>query len=136
MSLQRKDVLGLEEWFPVIFGATAAVLGAGVLVNTRLLGRLGLPPFSPWPARLATTAPTVRVFLHGALYPAMAVVLWLRLAPWSPATPTSPTSSPTTSSTARFRWWTALCRPFGRRNVPSPWRSRRWWWPHPIQTVT
>ena len=36
------DVLGLEEWFPVIFGATAAVLGAGVLVNTRLLRRLGL----------------------------------------------------------------------------------------------
>ena len=36
------DVLGLEEWFPVIFGATAALLGAGVLVNTRLLQRLGL----------------------------------------------------------------------------------------------
>jgi DHA1 family bicyclomycin/chloramphenicol resistance-like MFS transporter len=36
------EVLGLGEWFPVIFGATAAVLGAGVLVNTRLLQRLGL----------------------------------------------------------------------------------------------
>lgn len=36
------DVLGLPEWFPIVFGATAAVLGAGVLVNTRLLRRLGL----------------------------------------------------------------------------------------------
>lgn len=36
------DVLGLEEWFPVIFGASAAALGVGVLANTRLLRRFGL----------------------------------------------------------------------------------------------
>ena len=36
------DVLGLEEWFPVIFGASAAALGLGVLANTRLLSRFGL----------------------------------------------------------------------------------------------
>ncbi len=36
------DVLGLEEWFPVIFGASAAALGLGVLANTRLLRRFGL----------------------------------------------------------------------------------------------
>lgn len=36
------DVLGLAEWFPLIFGATAAVLGTGVLLNTRLLKRFGL----------------------------------------------------------------------------------------------
>jgi DHA1 family bicyclomycin/chloramphenicol resistance-like MFS transporter len=36
------DVLGLEEWFPVIFGGSAAVLGLGVLANTRLLRHFGL----------------------------------------------------------------------------------------------
>lgn len=32
------DVFGLESWFPIIFGVSAAVLGIGMLVNTRLLG--------------------------------------------------------------------------------------------------
>lgn len=32
------DVFGLDSWFPVIFGLSAAVLGIGMLVNTRLLG--------------------------------------------------------------------------------------------------
>jgi DHA1 family bicyclomycin/chloramphenicol resistance-like MFS transporter len=36
------DVLGLEEWFPAIFGGSATALGVGVLVNTRLLRRFGL----------------------------------------------------------------------------------------------
>lgn len=36
------DVLDLEAWFPVIFAASAAVLGTGVLVNPRILDRFGL----------------------------------------------------------------------------------------------
>jgi len=32
------DVFGLDSWFPIIFGLSAAVLGVGMLVNTRLLG--------------------------------------------------------------------------------------------------
>ena len=36
------DVFGLDPWFPVIFGASAAVLGVGMLVNTRLLDRFSL----------------------------------------------------------------------------------------------
>ena len=36
------DVFGLDPWFPVIFGASAAVLGVGMLANTRLLDRFSL----------------------------------------------------------------------------------------------
>lgn len=36
------DVLDLQPWFPVIFGASAAVLGVGMLTNPRLLDRRGL----------------------------------------------------------------------------------------------
>ncbi|MGB9373723.1 MAG: multidrug effflux MFS transporter [Jiangellales bacterium] len=36
------DVLGLQAWFPVIFGASAAMLGVGMLTNPRLLDRWGL----------------------------------------------------------------------------------------------
>ncbi|MDJ0790341.1 MAG: multidrug effflux MFS transporter [Acidimicrobiia bacterium] len=36
------DVFGLEPWFPLIFGASAAVLGVGMLVNTRLVDRYSL----------------------------------------------------------------------------------------------
>jgi MFS transporter, DHA1 family, multidrug resistance protein len=36
------DVFGLSAWFPVIFGASALVMGTGMLVNPRLLDRLGL----------------------------------------------------------------------------------------------
>ncbi len=36
------DVLGLQAWFPVIFGASAAMLGVGMLTNPRLLERWGL----------------------------------------------------------------------------------------------
>jgi DHA1 family bicyclomycin/chloramphenicol resistance-like MFS transporter len=31
------DVFGLDAWFPIIFGGSAAVLGLGMLVNARLL---------------------------------------------------------------------------------------------------
>ncbi len=31
------DVFGLDAWFPIIFGGSAAVLGVGMLVNARLL---------------------------------------------------------------------------------------------------
>jgi DHA1 family bicyclomycin/chloramphenicol resistance-like MFS transporter len=36
------DVFGLDSWFPLIFGLTAAVLGIGMLTNTRLLGVFSL----------------------------------------------------------------------------------------------
>lgn len=36
------DVFGLDSWFPIIFGLSAAVLGVGMLVNTRLLGVVSL----------------------------------------------------------------------------------------------
>jgi DHA1 family bicyclomycin/chloramphenicol resistance-like MFS transporter len=36
------DVFGLSAWFPLIFGATALVMGAGMLLNPRLLDRFGL----------------------------------------------------------------------------------------------
>lgn len=31
------DIFGLDPWFPIIFGASAAVMGAGMLINARLL---------------------------------------------------------------------------------------------------
>ena len=60
------EVLDLEAWFPLIFGATAAVLGVGVLVNTRPLPRFGLRGV----LRAATT-----VYLLSAL--TLAVIAWL-----------------------------------------------------------
>jgi DHA1 family bicyclomycin/chloramphenicol resistance-like MFS transporter len=36
------DVFGLADWFPLIFGATALVLGTGMVTNPRLLDRFGL----------------------------------------------------------------------------------------------
>jgi DHA1 family bicyclomycin/chloramphenicol resistance-like MFS transporter len=36
------EVLDLQPWFPVIFGASAAMLGGGMLTNPRLLDRWGL----------------------------------------------------------------------------------------------
>lgn len=36
------DVLDLDAWFPLIFAASAAVLGTGVLLNPRILDRFGL----------------------------------------------------------------------------------------------
>lgn len=36
------DVFDLSAWFPVIFGATALVMGAGMIVNPRMLDRFGL----------------------------------------------------------------------------------------------
>jgi DHA1 family bicyclomycin/chloramphenicol resistance-like MFS transporter len=32
------DVFGLSAWFPLIFGASAAIIGVGMILNTRLLG--------------------------------------------------------------------------------------------------
>ncbi len=37
-----RDVFGLESWFPLIFGGSALVLGAGMLMNPRLIDRFGL----------------------------------------------------------------------------------------------
>jgi len=39
------DVFGLGSWFPVIFGASALVMGAGLLLNPRLLDRFLLRPW-------------------------------------------------------------------------------------------
>ena len=36
------DVFGLGAWFPVIFGVSALVMGAGMLLNPRMLDRFGL----------------------------------------------------------------------------------------------
>ena len=36
------QVFGLDEWFPIIFGGSAAVIGLGMLVNTRLLNVIPL----------------------------------------------------------------------------------------------
>lgn len=36
------DIFGLDAWFPVIFGASAAVIGAGMLLNARLLNTFPL----------------------------------------------------------------------------------------------
>ncbi len=37
-----RDVFGLGAWFPLIFGGSALVLGAGMLVNPRLIDHFGL----------------------------------------------------------------------------------------------
>jgi DHA1 family bicyclomycin/chloramphenicol resistance-like MFS transporter len=36
------DVFGLADWFPLIFGASSLLIGAGMLLNPRLLDRFGL----------------------------------------------------------------------------------------------
>lgn len=36
------DIFGLDAWFPIIFGGSAAVIGAGMLLNARLLDTLPL----------------------------------------------------------------------------------------------
>ncbi len=36
------QVFGLDDWFPIIFGGSAAVIGLGMLVNTRLLNVIPL----------------------------------------------------------------------------------------------
>jgi DHA1 family bicyclomycin/chloramphenicol resistance-like MFS transporter len=36
------DIFGLDPWFPIIFGGSAAVLGVGMLVNARLLNTVSL----------------------------------------------------------------------------------------------
>lgn len=38
------DIFGLDAWFPIIFGGSAAVLGVGMLMNTRLLNVVPLRP--------------------------------------------------------------------------------------------
>jgi hypothetical protein len=54
--------------------------GIGLLMAST--ARLGLPPFAPWPTRLAATPPLVRVFMHAAIHPATALMLWWRLDGW------------------------------------------------------
>ncbi len=39
-----EDIFGLQAWFPLIFGATAVVMGATTLANIRLLKRMPLRP--------------------------------------------------------------------------------------------
>lgn len=36
------DIFGLDAWFPIIFGGSAAVIGAGMLLNARLLNTIPL----------------------------------------------------------------------------------------------
>ncbi len=75
-------------------GATSVSVAGPVAPTVRDLGwsgvglllvaaaRLGLPPFGPWPTRLAATPPAVRVFLHACLHPLTAMVIWWRLEAW------------------------------------------------------
>lgn len=42
------DVFGLDPWFPVIFGSSAAVVGVGMLLNTRLLNIAPLRSLLRW----------------------------------------------------------------------------------------
>lgn len=58
------------------------LLWSGLGLLTACAARLGLPPFAPWPVRLAATPPAVRVFLHAAVQPAMALLLWWRFDAW------------------------------------------------------
>ena len=43
-QLMIDDIFGLNAWFPIIFGGSAAVLGVGMLVNARLLNLVALRP--------------------------------------------------------------------------------------------
>lgn len=42
------DIFGLDAWFPIIFGGSAAVIGLGMLVNTRLLNIAPLRSLLRW----------------------------------------------------------------------------------------
>jgi len=63
-------------------GAAGGPGWAGMGLLLVVLVRLGLPPVGPWPARLATSPPAVRVFMHAGLHPLTALVLWWRLESW------------------------------------------------------
>lgn len=54
--------------------------GSGLLLAVVI--RLGLPPLTPWQPRLAAAPPSVRIFLHAAVHPATALLLWWRLDAW------------------------------------------------------
>jgi hypothetical protein len=55
---------------------------AGLGVVLAITARLGLPPLLAWPAATASAPPAARVFLHAALHPVTALVLWQRLDVW------------------------------------------------------
>ncbi len=61
---------------------TATLPWAGLAVLMAVLCRLGLPPLPPWPARVASAPPAIRIFLHAGLHPLTAFVLWQRLDAW------------------------------------------------------
>lgn len=50
------DVFDLDAWFPIIFGGSAAVLGIGMLLNTRLLNVLALRTVLRFTVALYTAA--------------------------------------------------------------------------------
>jgi DHA1 family bicyclomycin/chloramphenicol resistance-like MFS transporter len=59
------DVFGLDAWFPIIFGGSAAVLGLGMLVNAQLLNSISLRPLLE------------RTFVwYGAAAVLLAVIAW------------------------------------------------------------
>jgi len=59
------DIFGLDAWFPIIFGGSAAVLGVGMLVNARLLNVV--------PLRLLLR----RTFIgYGAAVLVLAMIAW------------------------------------------------------------
>ena len=41
-QLMIDDIFGLDSWFPIIFGGSAAVIGLGMLANARLLNTVPL----------------------------------------------------------------------------------------------
>jgi DHA1 family bicyclomycin/chloramphenicol resistance-like MFS transporter len=57
------DVFGLDAWFPIIFGGSAAVLGIGMLLNTRLLNVLTLRTV----LRFTIALYTVAAFMFAAI---------------------------------------------------------------------
>ena len=57
------DVFGLRDWFPLIFGATALLMGMGMVANPRMLDRYG---FRHW-LRLVLTGYLVAVLLLAAI---------------------------------------------------------------------
>lgn len=68
---------------PLTTEASGRELGwAGLGLLLVVAARLGLPPVGPWPSRLAASPPAVRLFLHAAVYPLTAHLLWWRLDPW------------------------------------------------------
>ncbi|MGI9666863.1 MAG: multidrug effflux MFS transporter [Acidimicrobiia bacterium] len=72
------DVFGLDPWFPLIFAATAVVLGIGMLVNTRLLKHFTLRPIMA--GVMATYLVASTVFALTAIVTSGTPPFWLYMA--------------------------------------------------------